>query len=70
MNYSNALKISSLKRCSALTHSVEIKGILSRIFWKNFVKVTVLLNKLLKSWFDEIFFGEREFLVFPHCGTV
>ena len=23
-------------------------------------------NKLLKSWFDEIF-GEREFLVFPHC---
>ena len=40
---------------------------LSRIFGKNFVKVTVLLNKLLKSWFDEIFFGEREFLVFPHC---
>ena len=30
---------------------------LSRIFGKNFVKVTVLLNKLLiKSWFDEIFF--------------
>ena len=29
---------------------------LSRIFGKNFVKVTVLLNKLVKSWFDEIFF--------------
>ena len=29
---------------------------LSRIFGKNFVKVTILLNKLLKSWFDEIFF--------------
>ena len=27
-----------------------------RIFGKNFVKVTVLLNKLLKSWFDGIFF--------------
>ena len=28
---------------------------LSRNFGKNFVKVTVLLNKLTKSWFDEIF---------------
>ena len=28
-------------------HSVEITGILSRIFGKIFVKVTVLLNKLL-----------------------
>ena len=27
----------------------------SRIFAKNYVKITVLLNKLLKSWFDEIF---------------
>ena len=27
-----------------------------RIFGKNVVKVTVLLNKLLKSWYDEIFF--------------
>ena len=38
------------------SHSVEITGILSCIFGKNFVKVTVLLNQLLKSWFDEIFF--------------
>ena len=30
----------------------------------------VLLKKLPKSWFDEIFFfGEREFLVFPHCAV-
>ena len=28
---------------------------LSRIFGENFVKITVLLNKLLNSWFDEIF---------------
>ena len=32
---------------------------------KNFVKVTFLL----KSWFHDIFFGEREILVFPHCGV-
>ena len=37
------------------TVCVEITGILSRNFGKNFVKVTVLLNELLKSWFDEIF---------------
>ena len=29
---------------------------LSHFFDKNFVKPTVLLNKLLKSWFHEIFF--------------
>ena len=27
----------------------------------------VLLNKLLKSWFDEIFFGESKFIKFSHC---
>ena len=47
--------------------SVKITGILSHAFWvsKNFVKATVLLNKLLKSWFDKIFFfvSEGEFLV-------
>ena len=40
---------------------------LSSIFGKNFLKVTVLLNKLLKSWFEEMFLGEREFFNFPHC---
>ena len=39
---------------------------LSRILGKIYVKVIIILNKLLKSWFDEIFFWEREFLVFPH----
>ena len=32
-----------------------VGNLLSRIFGKNFVKVTVLLKKLLHSWFDEIF---------------
>ena len=40
--------------------------LISRFFGQTFVKETILLNKLLKSWFDEIFFDEREFLVFPH----
>ena len=36
---------------------------------QNFVKVTVLLKKLLKNCFDEIFFlSEEELLVFPRCG--
>ena len=38
------------------------------IYGKKFVKVTVLLNELLKSWFDEIFFGETKFFIFPHCA--
>ena len=42
-------------------------NILSHIFGKNFVKVTALLKELLKSWFDEIFFGESNFFLFPHC---
>ena len=36
------------------------------VFDKNFVKSTVLL----KSWFHEIFFSEREFLVFPLCNVL
>ena len=50
-------------------HSTEYGkcgNLLSRNFGKNFVKVTLLLKKLLKSWFDEIFFGETKFFVFPH----
>ena len=34
------------------------------------MKVTVLLNKLLKWWFEEISFGESNFFIFPHCNTV
>ena len=39
-------------------HSIEIMygNSLSHFFVKNFVKATDLLNKLLKSWFDEIIF--------------
>ena len=42
-------------------------NLLSRFFGKSFVKVTVLLKKLLNSWFDEIFLGDSEFSIFPHC---
>ena len=34
---------------------------LASIFGKNFVKVTVLLKKLLNKRFDEIFFSESKF---------
>ena len=42
----------------------------SRIFVKNFVKLTFLQNikKLVKIDFTKYFFSEREFLVFPHCA--
>ena len=36
-------------------------NLLSRIFGKYFVKVTVLLKKSPNSWFDEIFFSESKF---------
>ena len=39
--------------------------LLSRIFGKNFVKVTDLLKESLNSWFDEIFFSESKFFIFP-----
>ena len=42
---------------------------LSHFFRKNFVKTMVFLKKLLNSWFDEIFFSEREFLVFHTVHT-
>ena len=34
--------------------------------WQKFRESNVLLNKLLKSWFHEIFFSKWEFLIFPH----
>ena len=43
------------------------------LFWKNFVKATDLpdlLQKLLNSWFDEIFFGESKFLTFLQSAIV
>ena len=30
-------------------------------FWQKFRENNILLKKILKSWFDEIFFGETEF---------
>ena len=48
-----------------LHHSVEITGIHSHAFFdKNFVKVTVLLKKLLNKWFDEFFFQWESIFVF------
>ena len=58
---------------TTVQHTVNIAqcgnygNLLSRNFGKNFVKVTVLLNELLKSWFDEIFFDESKFFIFPNC---
>ena len=50
---------------------MEIKEILSHTFsHKNFVKATFFIDKILKSWFHEIFFREREFLVFPHGNSL
>ena len=43
--------------------------VVSHIFGKNFEKVT-LLKKLLKSWFDEIFFSEAKFFIFPHWEMI
>ena len=40
--------------------------LISLIFSKNFVKAAFLIKKLLKRWFDEIFF-HWEFIL-PHCG--
>ena len=53
-----------------LTHSQcgNCRNSLSHFFGKNFVKATFLLKKLVKRWFDEIFFGESKFFILPHCG--
>ena len=39
-------------------------------FGKKFVKATVLLKKLLNSWFDEKIFSESIFFILPHCDVV
>ena len=51
----NEKKISS-NQLTLKIQSVEMTEILFHTFDKNFVKATFLLNKLLKSWFHEIFF--------------
>ena len=50
------------------THCGNYGNSLTHIFGKNLVKVTVLLMKLLISWFDEIFFSESKSFIFPQCG--
>ena len=44
--------------------------LISHFFRKKFVKVTVLLKKLLNSWFDEIFVSVRVFFFFSFFHTV
>ena len=42
-------------------------NLLSHFLAKNFVKITFLLKKILKSWFDEFFDGWQ--FIFPHFVT-
>ena len=54
--------------CNCHTARVEITGILSRIFGKNFVKLTVLLNKWNNKYLVDLtkyFFGESKSFIFP-----
>ena len=44
-------------------------NVLSHFFDKNFVKLTFLLKKILKSRFDEFFLDDSKFFIFPHCET-
>ena len=45
-------------------------NLLSHICGKNFVKITVLLKKLLYSWFDGKNFGESKSFIFLHCDSL
>ena len=49
-------KFSFSERTVCSAQCGNFRNSLSRIFGKKFVKATVLLKKLLKRWFDEIFF--------------
>ena len=56
------------------TQCGNYRNLLSHIFGKNFVTITHLLNKLLNSWFDEIFFRWARFFRFSillraQCGN-
>ena len=67
----------NLKECEILCfheflsygeHSVVISEVYCHTFLTNFVKVTFILKKILKSWFDEKCLGDSKFFIFPHCG--
>ena len=52
------------------SHCGNYGNSLSRFYGKNFVKITFLLNKLLKNWFHEIFFRwERIFRFSTLCWS-
>ena len=57
---------------SSYFHAVHcnFRNLLSRIFGKKFVKATVLLKKLLKRWFNEIFFQWEQITHFTTLCTV
>ena len=59
-----AKKLNICAQCGNCRHS------LSHFFSLKFRESNGFINKLLNSWFDEIFFSDREFHVFPHCGKV
>ena len=63
-----------LLRKALLPHCGNYVNLLSPFFfYKNFVKATFLpflQKKLRKNWFHEIFFGENECFVFPHCALL
>ena len=62
-----SLIVQPFHTCVYLSQCENYGNSLSRIFGKNFVKVTVLPMKLLNKWFDEIFFGKSKFPWFQHC---
>jgi len=53
------LKMISRKKSITFCYQ-KLQNFLSHSFGKYFVQSTVSLTKLLKSWFHEIFFGEKE----------
>ena len=63
--YVHSLKLHHMNGGSYVPQCRNCRNSLSHFYRKNFVKAMVLLN----SWFDEIYFSEREFLVFPHCAS-
>ena len=52
--------------CTVDSQCGNYRNLVSYSFGKNFVKATFLLNKLLKSCFDEIFFSVRPIFLFFH----
>ena len=62
----------SVEKWYIYRHTVwKLRKFTITLFEKKFVKVTFLVKtKILKSWFDEIFWGNSKFFIFPHCALV